>query len=312
VCAGLYPKGKEYYLTVRTPRGRNGMNEAVAALSVAPVGKVASLPLLEPADVLLSSSYYLDLAKIWEMRATLFNKEQAKALEDFDKNSGRFLLGSKVSTILTQAGPHQRLVVVHQDKPGYKVTPTLRLPAFALVVSMRDPAFAQSISKLFRAGALLGGFQIGLKLVEEKHGEHTVVGYRFPEGGKFPGGDANNIRFNFSPAFVKVGDQFVISSTIELAHKLVDVLAKEAENCCEGEMPLSQTKLYSTGGAALLKALEDQLFTEAMLGLALTPEAARTQVRTLIDLVGRLGSLSIAEELRDNEFRYDIRVSLGK
>src|SRR5262249_35905741 len=184
-------------------------------------------------------------------------------------------------------------------------------PAFAFVVSMRDPAFAQSVAKLFRTGALLSSVQLGMKMTEEKHGEHQIVGYRFPEQGKFPGGDVNKIRFNFSPAFVKVGDQFVISSTIELAHKLVDVIEKE-EACCEGETPLSRTQLYAAGGAALLRAFEDQLFTEAILGQALAPEAAREQVRAFIGLVGRLGTLSLTEDLRAHEFRYDLRLSLGK
>ena len=40
-----------------------------------------------------------------------------------------------------------------------------------------------------------------LKLVEEKHGDLTLVGYRFPEDVPLRG-DTNDLRFNFSPCFV--------------------------------------------------------------------------------------------------------------
>src|SRR5262249_43330081 len=162
-------------------------------------------------------------------RDKIFTEQNAKALEKADKTAGPFLGGVKLSKLLTQAGPHQRIVVVQPSKSGYKVVPSVRFPGFAFIVDMRDPGFAKSMDTILRGAALLAGAQVGLELSEEKHGNTTIVGYRFPEDGKLKG-DVNKIRFNFSPAFVKVGDQFVISSTIELAHELVDLLQAEAKN----------------------------------------------------------------------------------
>ncbi|HEV3258750.1 MAG TPA: hypothetical protein VG013_17905 [Gemmataceae bacterium] len=62
--------------------------------------------------------------------------------------------------------------------------------------------------------------------MEETHGDFKIIGYRFPEDASLPA-DVNNIRFNFSPCFVTVGDQFVACSTLELGHQLVDLLYRE-------------------------------------------------------------------------------------
>ena len=41
--------------------------------------------------------------------------------------------------------------------------------------------------------------------------------------------DAGYLRLNYSPCFVMVGNQFVVSSTLELCHNLVDLLQKEVQ-----------------------------------------------------------------------------------
>src|SRR5207245_11442700 len=123
--------------------------------------------------------------------------------------------GGECRKLARRAGPHPRIVGTGESKPSYRITPTLRLPAFALVVDMRDKDFAKSMETVLRGGALLAGTQFKLKLIEEKHGDLTLVGYRFPEDGGFPN-DPSNIRFNFSPCFATVSGQYLIASTFEL------------------------------------------------------------------------------------------------
>jgi hypothetical protein len=212
LCAGFYRKGESLLTTLRVPRGREGMT-AELDLHAAPADQPGIRPLLEPKGVMYSSSSYFDIGKFWEMREKLFTKEQVKTFEDFEKNSGRFLGGAKLSTLLTQVNPYQRLVVANQSKPGYKTSPKQPIPAFAFVVEMKEPeAFGKSMDTILRGVALLVGSQAKLKLAEEKHGDYTLVGYRFPEDTPLKG-DNSDIRFNFSPCFVAVGNQFVAAST---------------------------------------------------------------------------------------------------
>ena len=42
--------------------------------------------------------------------------------------------------------------------------------------------------------------------------------------------DVNDLRFNFSPCFCRVGNQYVVSSTLELCRELIDMLVKEQKD----------------------------------------------------------------------------------
>src|SRR5262249_195688 len=155
VTAGLYREKDGFLLTARMPRGREGMG-ADSALHLPPAGKPGSRPLLEPKAVNFSASYYLNLPSIWEDRAKLFNEKQAKALGEVDKASARFLVGTRMSKLLTQVGPYQRFVAVNQPKVPYKTQPKTPVGAFAFVTELREPeAFGKSVNAVLRGAAFL-------------------------------------------------------------------------------------------------------------------------------------------------------------
>ncbi len=177
---------------------------------------------------------------------------------------------------------------------------------------MRDPAFAKKVDSLLRSAAVLANTQVKVKLTEETVGPVKLIGYRFPEDGKFPN-DNGNIRFGFSPCFARVGDYFFVASTIELGRELIPLLEKEGQSPVRGNSDVTvRSKLYSTGVAAAFRANEEQLFTQTVLGQALPPDEARAQVRALIALVNRLGHVDLTESYGPSVFHYDLRLTLGK
>jgi hypothetical protein len=308
-CAGLYPRERGFALSFRMPRGRNGMPPELSAL-LPPAGEPGSRPLLTPPGVLYSSSYSLDLGKLWENRAKLLNEQQLKKLEEFDKNSGRFLAGTRMSQLLTEAGPYQRFVATHQAQSGYKGKPEQVIPAFALVLEMRQPeTFSKRAETILRGAALLATTKVPLTLVEEKHGEGRIVGYRFRED-RLLKGDPNGIRFNFSPCFATVGNQFVVCSTLELCHQLIDLLEKEAAGPKLAASPPVQARFYASGGAALLNTIKDRLFTRTILEQAIPPERAKEQVQAFTDWVRRLGVFQERAIYGPQDFRYDFELKL--
>jgi len=271
------------------------------------------LPLLEPKDVLFSNSFYLDLSKFWDERAKLFNRDQVKAFEELDKNSGRFLSGFQVSKLFAQVGTHHRIVAAYQPKSGYKVTPGQNIPAFAVVSECREPEpFAKAMDTVLRGVALFAGSQFKLKLVEEKQGDVTLVGYRFPEDGKVPN-DPGNLRFNFSPCFAVVGKSFMACSTLELGHEMVDILKKEASQRAKNNSPANmRLQLYSAGGAAFLQSIEDQLLVQAILDRGVSPDEAKAQVRKGMDLLRQLGTLALDTTYGEKDYRLNLRVKFAK
>jgi hypothetical protein len=99
----------------------------------------------------------------------------------------------------------------------------------------------------------------------------------------------NDVRFNFSPCFARVGKQFVWCSTIELCRELVGLIQAQEKGTRRGSPATARTRLYANGGADLLHDIEDQLFTQTILDQAVPPDEARAQVKSFIAYVRKLG-----------------------
>jgi hypothetical protein len=306
LCGGLYHDKDGYLLTMRAPRGREGMG-ADRALHVPASGKPGTLPLLEPKGVLYSNSFYRDVASIWTDRNKLFPKGIADSLTNADKNSGRFLLGTKLSSLLESVGARHRLVVVNQGKTSYSKRSRITIPAFGLVPELRKPdRFARTIDTLLRTGALFLTNQLKMKLAEEKYKDIDIVGYRFDEK-EILKDDVNDIRFAFSPCWARVGKQVVFASTVELCRELIDCIKAEQKSPVQDYRYSVRERYYGTGFADLLKGLEDQLITQAILDQAVDPAEAKKQVRQFIRLVGGLGNANGQSDFADKTWNFEYR-----
>ena len=290
-----------YRLGIAMPVGREGM--APIKHMIVPADDTGMLPPLSAPRALSSSSYYLDLGQLWEKRVEILGKKNADGLDEGDKNLAKFLGGIKLAKLLKGIGPNHRLVFAQQKERPYKVKPTTAVPAFALVVDMRDPSFAKDMNSIFRSAALLATFSIGLNLKEETYKDCEMVSYFFTEAKKYDG-DLEGIRFNFTPTYVTVGNQFVISATKELARDVVDALKDEQK-----QKPIQasmRTQLYASGFADIIRSNEDATLTQLILSQALPPNTAKEELRTILDWVERLGTLRLESNYGANDFRYDI------
>lgn len=301
----LSPRADGLALTVRMPKGLSTLPPE-SAMHVPPAGQPGARPLLVPRGTLLSSSYYLDLAKFWEHRERLLDEEGRKGLEQAQRDLGKFLAGMPLSKLLAQSGVYQRFVVVSPQGSSYQARPALVQPAFALVAEMREPdALAKALDTILRTLALGFTTQVRLKLVEEQLGDWKLVGYRFDETSPLPA-DTDNVRFNFSPCYARVGNQFLISSTLELGRELVGLLDREAKAPATSLLQTFLARISGEGVAAYLRNLEDQLLVQTVLQQAATPEEARQQVRDLLELVRQAGGLRMEANYREQEFRFEL------
>jgi hypothetical protein len=290
--------------TFRMNHGRDATPDG-QALHIPADGQPGSLPLLAPANALYSTSFYLDLGKFWTDREKLLTDGPRKGIDQAEKNLGRFLAGKKLSEVLTKVGPYHRFVASAQPKSGYAQHPNQIIPAFAYNVSMRDREFGETMDGLLRAVALFAGLQAKLKMVEETVDGVKLVGYRFPDDGELPG-DVNNIRFNFSPCFASVGDQFFAASTLEMGREMIHTLKKPASEHLTTDTA-GQSRLSAAGAAAMAKAFEDLLVAQAALDRTASLDEVRPEVDKFIEWVGKLGSLDFATEYQPHEFRFDIK-----
>ena len=268
--------------------------------------------LLEPKGVLYASSVHLDYSKFWTDRTQLFPKGTLKAFEDANKNSRLVFGGIKLEKVFESMAAYQRIVVVTKSETAYKREPLTRLPAFAYVAELKNPErFVSAVGTGIRFGALALTSQFKMKMVETKHAGHTIVGYHFDEKAEVKD-DTTDIRFNFEPCFVCVGNQFVACSTVALAKELVDLLIAEQKSPAGGRPESARDRLYASGIAKLMADNEDQLITQAILDQAASPEEAKKQVAETIRLVESLGSFSLSSLFEAKRFRYDIELRLKK
>ena len=305
IAAGFYHDKGDFRLSVRAPAGRDGMATDVE-LHLPRDPKVGgTLPLLEPKGVLATHSFYLDLNTLYQKREAILPPQVAKDFAEQEKQISRFLLGTTLPKFLSQLGVHYRLVATKPEKvESYKIEPDQRLPAFAAVLSMRDPQFAKSMNAFIKAGVAALGSQISTRSWEEEIGGYPAFGYSFPEKGKFID-DPNNLRFNYQPVFVVVKDQYVAASNKGLAKELVAILEKEDRSKLMNQN--MQFKAYASGLGDFIYTSADQALAGTILGQGLKLGAAREQTNALFAFLQKLGTVSLETDYTANEFRFDLQ-----
>jgi hypothetical protein len=296
-------------LTVRIPKGRVGMGPD-RALNVPPDGQPGSRPLLEPKGVVNSISFFYDLARVWSDRDTLYTPKNAKALVKVDNDSGKYLSNLQMSKLFAQVGTYHRIV---STSPSTASERTQRTGPFAVVSEIREPeSFGKSIETVLRGAALLALTQVKLKSFEEKVGGATIVGWNFV-GGKQPNEALNDFPFeDFSPCLCMVGNQFVVSSTVELCRELVGILEAEAKASPTGSAATNRTCFYGAGLADLLEPRSGQLIAQAVLDRALPAEIATREVKAALAWLRKQGVLEIRTDYQAERLQYDIRLLPGR
>jgi hypothetical protein len=300
-------EGDGFLFTLRMPAGREGAG-GEQSVHVPPPNGAEVLPPLEPPGVVLCHSIFLDVGKFWDDRAKIFTPEQVKTLEETDTKSALVLAGQKLSTLLKNAGARHRYVVANTRSNPYQRQPKQKIPGFAVVAELRDPAeFAKTMNTVLRGVALLAGSQYKLKLADAKHGDYKIIAYRFAEDAQLAQ-DPTDIRFNFTPCFVTVGNYFIASSTTELCHDLIDLVEKESKQKPGGGSAVAmRTVAYAPGAADSLAVGADALLAQTILSRAVTLDEARAETKTLIDLVRQLGQVKLETEYRAADFRVNLR-----
>ncbi len=306
VCGALVRDGNDLLLTVRMPRGRNGMGPD-SLLHVPPAGSAECRPLLEPKGVLFSTRFYLDVARIWQDRDKIFPEKVAKSFEKADKGTNPLLAGLRISKILPQVGAYHRFVAARPSPASY-ASPAggPPVPAFALVSELRQPEdFAKAMEATLRGAALLTGFRVKMKQAEEKVGDVKLVGFRFAEDQPQLDENTNNLLRYYSPCFARVGDQFLWCSTMDFGRELVGILQAEKK----GSPPQAvQSRVYGAGGADYLALIEDALVAQAVLDRALPTDRAAAEVKAALALLRSLGPLNLDARYEDERFCYDFRL----
>ena len=298
IAASLEATPGGYTAKLQLPVRRADLAEGLT-LHVPPREKPGSLPLLQPAQVIYSQSFHLDLGELWRKRDTIINPQQRQQLEDAAKQVSRVLPNTSVAELLEHSGPYHRFVVAHRPEKLYSRAAGQPLPAAAYIMSGCGAKFGQTASAGLRAAALLAGLQYGLTMEQERYDGITIVSYRFSETKTFPA-DPDQLRFNAMPCFAVVDDSFIVASQPGLLKELIAELRSPRDHASPA---VWRNRLDAQGAAAFLLAYPEQTITSTILNDGVGLQEAKRRVDVLVRWIQTLGHYDLQFDHQADSFK---------
>ena len=189
-----------------------------------------------------------------------------------------------VKRFWARSDPQMGLIVTRQSFENVTPVPALKLPAFALILKLRDAETMrpelrrtfQSVIGFFNiVGAMEGRPQLEMDMVKVNDVDLITTHY-VPEK-KDKNSTAADMIFNFSPSAAFSGDQFILASTADLAKQLATTPAEPVSDNGVN----TQLELHSEAIREALHDNREQLISQNML----EEGRSREEAEAAIDLV---------------------------
>ncbi len=310
IAAGFFREKDDLTFTVRMPAGRKDTAPDVD-LHLPKDPKVGgSLPPFDLPGMLACHSFYMDFETFYTKSAQIFPPQTAKDLKEAEKQISKVMINTSLPKFLAASGVHHRVVAVQPEKvASYPRQPETRLPAVALVTTMRDPSFAKSMNSIIKAGALAVSTQASVRSWEEEIEGVTAFGYDFPEKGKFPD-DPQGLRFNYQPTFASVEGQYIFASNKGLCRDLIKAIRAEGKKSPDNAN--LQTVANAKGFSEFVNVLPELPLAAMILSQGVPLDVAKKQTAEFYKFLDSLGVLTVKTEYTDTEFHFDIHWKLTK
>ncbi len=297
--------------------GKAGGPTSPAAFALPQKADDGAWPNLDVPRRIGALSLYRDLYGFYGAKDDLF-PERTSGLIFFENMMGIFFTGRDLtSEVLAETTPEVRLVVAEQEYDPEVGTPRVRLPAFAVVLRLRDPErFGPVVEEAWQKAVGLINFTRGQQalpgLIIDRP---THAGTKFSVA-YFSATDVEDkmkldTRFNARPALAMPGEYLILSSTDGLARDLIDVLNNENAS---DRTPLAQThSLIEVDGApasSIVRANRETLVRQDMVKKGKTREEAAAGIDMLITAVECLDGAKLDIGTRDGLTAIKLQVQL--
>jgi hypothetical protein len=305
----------EAALTWQTPFQREWISEP-RQYSLAPADEQTPVGLVAGEEWLFSLRTYRDLSAMWLHAADLFPENVVDKLAEADSNLTTLFAGKDFGEdILGALGPVMQLVAAEQTFPDESTAPIVKLPAFALVFTLRDPDVSRrELRRTFQSligftnivGAMSGQPQLELDMASGE-GFDLVVARYVPPANRDPQAPLP-IQFNFSPTVAFSGARFILASTEGLARQLAAAPSPPPGEAAAGV----NTSLHLNFGALrrILAANRSHLITQNMLQEGHSREEAERQVSLGLALLDHLLDFTLKLRQSEHSWELDLRLRL--
>ncbi len=281
-----------------------------------PDGNGAAPALLHPSETLLSLSTYRDFFSMWRHAPDLFNEKVNASFAEAEGGLTTIFSGRNFrDDILGNLEPGMQLVVTRPKFAEGSVTPTIKLPAGAIVVRMKKPEETARQFKITYQSVIgflnvVGGMN-GLDPLDqstEKTSNGLIVFAEYLPPAKLENKSEAPLHFNASPTVAFVGDKFILSSSKGLAQELMDLLQKNPASAKDVNTALQ------LDANVLGKVLEDNktsLIAQNMLEKGHDQTAAEQEIGLVMKAVSELQGASLSLKTVEKSLRLSLEVKLS-
>lgn len=283
-------------------------------------------PLVTIPNRLFTLSAHRDLSQMWLRASELLTENAEEQLAQADTQLATLLSGHDFGEdILGSFGSDVRIVAQLQDFTDKLPRPAIQLPSFAFEFQMKDASESQAeLRRIFQSfigfinvtGATNGmpPFDLGMEVADDaQYYTATYVPNRDQRKNA-----AAPINFNFSPTIAFANDRFILSSTTDLARKLVqiqpEVVPRSSADKLGSTSPTVNTiaVLDVVPLRAVLQANEAQLVANNMLEKGHTQEEAAAEIDLLLELAGYLQQAELSLDFNDSRMELDFELKLAE
>ena len=180
-------------------------------------------------------TFHLDLANWYRQREKLLEARLLPGFDQFETGIANLLPGKDVGEdVVPLIGKSITILAVPQDYSHLDGLPGVKLPGFAVVIDLAKPEEGGDLLQLFfqTLSAILN-----LQAGQQNHQPWVMTSETFKDVqisyGRYlkkPVGDQLPLVYNFMPASARLGDKFIISSSLGTCRQLIDELQKPASN----------------------------------------------------------------------------------
>ena len=248
-------------------------------------------------ETIFTLSTYRNFADVWLRAGDLFDANVNDGIAQADASLTTLFAGRDFGEdILAAFEPEVGFVAIRQEFANTTPRPTIKLPAFAMLFELKEPAtMKRELRRIFQSlvgflnvvGSMNGQRQLELGSEGIGEGVEVITSSFVPEQEDIGSTEAQLV-FNFSPSVAFRGKQFVISSSKSLARQLIEAPRPEPT----GIQVNTNATLHAAGLQQILKDNREQLIAQIMLEDGNTREEGAALIDLLLTAVGYFNETS--------------------
>ena len=298
--------GGRLSITTALARDSDKLGDRYGAFAPSDGVGVAAAP--HVADLIGSFTLYRDFAEWYARREELLQEQVLPGFDKFETGLANILPGRDFGEdVLPFFGKRITFVAAPQDYSHLDGEPGVKVPGMAIIVELAQPDEAASLLQLFfQTLAAILNLEAGQQgrqpwvMASEAYGEIQVSYARYLQK---PSGEDLGIVYNFLPASARVGDRYILSSSLSLCKQIIDSL-RDAANTPISTSP-TQTMRAELRFESLVKLIESDadFFVGRMAQDGRTAEEAQAEFKALLDLLRQFRSLQATTEVLPEVFQ---------